>query len=229
MTIRGGAEAGDSTARAARRFPRLDLGGEHATSLMIQARYPWMEERARLVGETSHSGGIDLGPFRFIRYSARDASRSKLLILVAISVVHGEPRSILLSVSYGPMMNEFGRRRSSGTPESKLIEITEALGEPSWMRARVDYRFTGRDPDRLWFPLPTSLAGRGEGEIFEIRGVRGAKRAEDGTGVEYTFILDRPSNETIYLSAEFALDGPFTPETVREALGRADRLVPELV
>jgi hypothetical protein len=213
------------------KFPRLNLAGSSALSLVVFGAYESTGERLALLPERPSRSPQSLperGTVSLAQYTTRGAHRASYRI-AASSHTDDEESEIHVTINYRKSDASARRRRSTGVSEEAFLEIAQAMGTPKEGRGLVLFQFDDCEPSQLWFPLPVSLAGRSIMDTIEVRGVRGAKLSVEGGDPDYEFILDRPTGKEVMLQVELKVEGPITAEAVQQTSRRASAIARELV
>jgi len=209
-----------------RQLKRINLAEASVTELSIRASYRRSDEHIAhlhdVIGLQQQSG-----PSTFVSISTytprRGKTRPRHFILGSVMAGGPEEDFILLALTistYSPYPYERPSRKLS--QESKLLEFRERMGEPLSMSASVEFVFTEVNSNSLWFPLPTQLASRDDTAVYEIRGVRAARLTDAGSDdEEYTFTLDRPFGDDVFLDVRFVMDNHLRLDSPGDVLNRA--------
>lgn len=218
------------------RLPRLNLARVQATEVVLQVSYDWTPERSELFSDLleplpDQANGTYVS---FSEYAPSGAAKVRHYIIASVMRWQSddEQASLHLFVRYTlsnptpPVAIPRSLRR-----ESQLAPRIFALGSASRLWSSVEFRFPKRPSDALWFPLPTRLSGEGTlPGLFEIRGVRGVKLVDEPSGdSEYSFTLDQPQGNDIFVDVRSDMTEPFTPQLPRRILARAHRIALGLV
>ena len=205
------------------RFSRLDLAKRRATSLTFSALYPWNDQLGDLFGVSDEPG------FQMVRTSYTLRGQRYNLSISVLRFEREERRSLFLSANYQPPASEDEAYHRDPTAETNLVKAIESLNENAYTSCTVQFALDAIEEDRLWFPLPSRVGGTEQSrELFEIRGVRGAKIPSQDDQESFQFILDRPEGGTVYLRAEFAMMTRLLPSLGNQILDRASEIATRL-
>jgi len=218
------------------RFPRLNLARVDSTEVVIWGFYDWTPERSELFSDLLEPlpDGARSAYVSFSEYAPRGGAKVRHYIVAYATRRQrdDEQAPLHLSVRYtlsdpaDPVEIPRSLRR-----ESQLAPRLFALGSPSGLWSSVEFHFSKRPSDALWFPLPTRLSGeRALPGLFEVRGVRGVKLVDDQSGAsEYSFTLDQPQGKDIFVDVRFDMTEVVTPQLPKQVLARAHRIALGLV
>ena len=206
-------------------LPRLDLARESVTRLGFSCRLP------KDAVDPPMAASLEDGQFS----SLSKYSRNKIphLIYEGIQAVD-DGLGFFVNVVYDASSNvPEGRLPPELSREGELLGRLNGPSQACDLLCEVDFRFSSTVGERTgsWFPLPLPFSRSPGGEdspVSEIRGIRGVKFAADGDKeeerVEYTFLLDRPTNRDQFLYVEFTVVEAITEETPNRVLAEARRI-----
>lgn len=209
------------------RVPRLDLLGHGASSLTFHCRLPSSNSVRGLFSDLLEEDQDVLSLSTYVKNS------SPYLVTERFESGEPDPEGFFAYVEYELL----GALPSEPPPEEVrregvVFERLRAMAEPIRLHCHVAFEFSPEDPPRVItaFPLPWPFPERDDSPIDEIRGIRGVKYLGEGASrTQYSFIMDRPSNQTVYLTVTFFRTASVTARTLggilRSATNVADRLV----
>lgn len=218
------------------RFQRLNLSRWNASTIEMVGWYEASEERSRILARRLERTPGDVGAslVSFTPYRARDAAKTPHLITAVILDAQGGRESVTVHVRY-ETETSWSRPRSAPPAqlrrEDEFWSLVRELGQAEALSCSSSFVFGGREPDDLWFPLPSQFVGeQGPPDVFELRGVRGAKLGSDGTRpAEYTFTIDRPTSGDVFVDVRFHLSKRLDGKLPRLVLDRGARTARALV
>lgn len=135
-------------------------------------------------------------------------SREKILHVVFQAVDRGDPNEddYILTVAYQVFPSNLRAPRKSLDRTTELLERLACIEAPSQVRWEIDFEFPRERGQNAMaaFPLPMEFQRSDiPGVPFDvIQGIRAAKFGPSGK-VDYSFLLDRPENDDIYLLLRF--------------------------
>lgn len=207
------------------RLPRLPLQNYAISIFDLFLQYPWDEGVDRIFRSL-------VGEGRFVSRTPYTASKHKHLITINARRVEDEAASLSASVRYTASPTAVAAvDPKKDRREAEFVERVLALSESTTIGCSILFVFQTVEPGSLWFPLPSRVGFPSEsGEEFEIRGVRGAKlTGRDEDPEEFGFILDRPTEEMVYLDLHFHLEQRFTLDVPQFAIERGMVIAEQLV
>jgi hypothetical protein len=206
-------------------FPRINLPRLRIVELRFSAVIQIAPDPERFpILAALQEGG------QFAAFTAYSREKRRHLIGELAYALPNQPGNRFVQVVYDA---------SSSVPEGKvprelaasgaLLTELEATAEVTTVTCHVDFHvpFDVGAPTGLaiGLPIPISPADDGTWPITELRGVRGVKLTS-GTGgkastPEYSFILDRPENDDVFLSLDFQVDRAINRQTPEHVVARA--------
>jgi hypothetical protein len=219
-----------STDASKRGFPRVDLPRSNAVELNFYAEYDWNEQVEKAFEAILPPDGSP-----FISGNTYVVRGTKHLVTaLAFRNSKEAPTELVARVMYDARDNLSKLRIPK--KDQRVAEVLSALSDltvRTSIGCNVEFKFDKIEIDDLWFPLPSSLGGPGgSGDVFEIRGVRGVKVSGDEGNSgdwDYSFTLDRPTSEEVYVDLHFHEDGPYSAGLIADALERGSTLARQLV
>lgn len=183
------------------RVPRLDLLGRGASSLAFHCRLPNSDRVRELFLDTLDEGQEVLSFSTYVKDSVPYlvTERFEFAEPVSEGYLAYVEYTLLDALPSEPPPEEYRR-------EGLVFAHLSSMGEPIRLRCHVSFEFLPGDSSQVItaFPLPFPLSRRDDSPIDEIRGVRGVKSIGEGASrTQYSFIMDRPSNQTVYLTVTF--------------------------
>lgn len=206
-------------------FPRLDLAKNHIDTLTFSC---FLTVHSETTPRIDLSDLLEAGRF----FSVTPYSRGKVRHVIVESVDAANPElGPFVWVRYETRSDLPGRLPPKiYRHEGKLVQRFNDVSQEFTMSCQVDFSIAADLAERSasWFPLPVTLSDLSpeiSSPISEIRGIHGYKLKSDQTNeseqVDYSFILDRPRNQDVYLSIEFSLTSTINNNVPQVILERA--------
>lgn len=206
-------------------FIRLNLAKVGMTDLLLRWRYE--ANRAGAVAQSTAELG-DPTAFMSITDYRRSGIAHALFERLIVSEVNDEVDVIIGYVADGdlPRSRVPSDMRRTGELLSRLITFDEEIVVECQAKFSFSYGSGAKTP--LWFPLPVPV-GYGTKEedppLTEIRGIRGVKLNHAGASpagtVEYTVLIDRPDNDSVYATVDFAIRSRVSADMPLRALDQS--------
>lgn len=209
-------------------LPRLDLQSKHVSRFDVFIAYPWTAQIADLFDPLLGDKGFD-------SRTLYQRQKRKYLIVAIIQRLGDEDDDVLLVrlIYDGTERVQSLRSNREAQREDEFLPRLLAISDSRPIGCTFELDFETIEPETLWFPLPSRIGSSGDGgEVFEIRGVRAVKLADEDAGVhnwEYSFILDRPDGESVTITLHFDLEQRFTLDLPVQALERGSEIALRLI
>lgn len=208
------------------RFPRMDLPRFGMSELGMSVSLPWSESIDLAFGSLVSEQVFRSGTLYTLK------GTSHIIVVVAgrqiadevddESQLHVQIRFFVVPDDVSVQVPRSDRR------EAEFVSALAGVSERSTIECTIELVLDQVDVDALWFPLPTLVGERSDG--YEIRGVRAAKVSggSDGDG-DFSFTMDRPTGEAVFIDLRFLLDERITVETPRRVIDRGFMIAQQLV
>lgn len=212
------------------RFPRLDLRRVRCVDFTIGGHWPAGEASWAVVSDFLAASEIDenttiLQAMIVTRYRVSEAPNESIIATALIgSALPTENLDGVVSfaVLYRPTDLRPTSRPRGTTSQGAFFERASALGPVEGSESRARFRIAVKDPDQLWFPLPTVVKAEDDTHgSFEIRGVRGIRHSKTSDDLAYSFSIERDTSVDALISVTTPVQGTLGPSMIRDAFNYA--------
>lgn len=204
-------------------FEKVDLVKSFADRVSVSVWLPRDNEAAEMIVAI-------LGPDRSLVQRARYRRSRTDHFVTQFFMISPDDDSILVSVDYdrdpGPL---YALSKDPDVPWSPVLNQVVGI-ETTSVRRQVNMAFENTNEfENLFFLLPVPFPSDGpiDWPLDEIRGIRGVKLQQDEDGdskEDYSFVLDRPSNDDLYLSLQFLNETRLPDKPVTDTLTRGKHI-----